>query len=231
MTAPQPAPPAPDGRALLPGDPGDDPAPRAARPGGLLHLDRGLRLDLVAGDPRSSGSRTCLRAACRSPTTARAPPRVARTSPTASPTSASPRSPTRASIRSPGRRTAARGRTPTCRSSPAARPSPTTSRSAASRSRRCGCRARRIAKIFTNKITNWNDPAITDDNNGRALPVAADPPGRPLGRLGHDRPVHPLPGDDVPLDLGAVQRRQVRAHLVVPAPGRAGRGRPARTRS
>jgi phosphate transport system substrate-binding protein len=27
-----------------------------------------------------------------------------------------------------------------------------------------------IAKIFTNKIVNWNDPAITADNNGRALP-------------------------------------------------------------
>ena len=27
-----------------------------------------------------------------------------------------------------------------------------------------------IAKIFTNKITNWADPAITTDNNGRALP-------------------------------------------------------------
>lgn len=27
-----------------------------------------------------------------------------------------------------------------------------------------------IAKIFTNKITNWNDPAITKDNNGRELP-------------------------------------------------------------
>ena len=27
-----------------------------------------------------------------------------------------------------------------------------------------------IAKIFTNKITNWNDPAITSDNNGRRLP-------------------------------------------------------------
>jgi phosphate transport system substrate-binding protein len=27
-----------------------------------------------------------------------------------------------------------------------------------------------IAKIFTNKITNWNDPAITKDNNGRRLP-------------------------------------------------------------
>jgi ABC-type phosphate transport system substrate-binding protein len=27
-----------------------------------------------------------------------------------------------------------------------------------------------LAKIFTNKITNWNDPAITADNNGRVLP-------------------------------------------------------------
>lgn len=27
-----------------------------------------------------------------------------------------------------------------------------------------------LAKIFTNKITNWNDPAIAKDNNGRTLP-------------------------------------------------------------
>lgn len=27
-----------------------------------------------------------------------------------------------------------------------------------------------VAKIFTNKITNWNDPAIAKDNNGRKLP-------------------------------------------------------------
>ena len=27
-----------------------------------------------------------------------------------------------------------------------------------------------LAKIFTNAITNWDDPAITADNNGRALP-------------------------------------------------------------
>jgi phosphate transport system substrate-binding protein len=27
-----------------------------------------------------------------------------------------------------------------------------------------------LAKIFTNQITNWNDPAITRDNNGKALP-------------------------------------------------------------
>ncbi|MFC6151001.1 substrate-binding domain-containing protein [Mumia xiangluensis] len=27
-----------------------------------------------------------------------------------------------------------------------------------------------IAKIFTNQITNWNDPAVTRDNNGKQLP-------------------------------------------------------------
>jgi len=27
-----------------------------------------------------------------------------------------------------------------------------------------------LAKIFTNQITNWNDPAITKDNHGKALP-------------------------------------------------------------
>src|SRR5215472_12377359 len=27
-----------------------------------------------------------------------------------------------------------------------------------------------LAKIFTNQITNWDDPEITSDNNGRALP-------------------------------------------------------------
>lgn len=27
-----------------------------------------------------------------------------------------------------------------------------------------------LAKIFTNQITNWNDPAVTADNNGRQLP-------------------------------------------------------------
>ncbi len=33
-----------------------------------------------------------------------------------------------------------------------------------------------IAKIFTNRITNWNDPAITKDNNGHALPSLAITP-------------------------------------------------------
>jgi phosphate ABC transporter phosphate-binding protein len=30
-----------------------------------------------------------------------------------------------------------------------------------------------LAKIFTNQITNWDDPAITKDNNGRKLPSIA----------------------------------------------------------
>jgi phosphate ABC transporter phosphate-binding protein len=30
-----------------------------------------------------------------------------------------------------------------------------------------------IAKIFTNQITNWNDPQVTADNNGRKLPSLA----------------------------------------------------------
>ena len=61
-------------------------------------------------------------------------------------------------------------RSPTCRSSRAARPSRTRSRSAGSWSRTCGCPGLTLAKIFTNQITNWNDPAITADNNGRKLP-------------------------------------------------------------
>lgn len=33
-----------------------------------------------------------------------------------------------------------------------------------------------IAKIFTGKITNWNDPAIAEDNNGRSFPSLAIKP-------------------------------------------------------
>jgi len=33
-----------------------------------------------------------------------------------------------------------------------------------------------LAKIFTNKITNWSDPAITKDNNGRKFPDLAITP-------------------------------------------------------
>ena len=40
----------------------------------------------------------------------------------------------------------------------------------ASRSRNLRLSGLTLAKIFTNRITNWNDPAITADNNGRRLP-------------------------------------------------------------
>ena len=35
----------------------------------------------------------------------------------------------------------------------------------------CGCRVRRSSKIFTGKITSWDDPEITADNNGFKLPA------------------------------------------------------------
>ena len=86
-----------------------------------------------------------------------------------------------------------------------------------------------IAKIFTNQITNWNDPAITKDNNGRGVPVAADHAGRPLRRLRHDGAVHALDGQrSTPTSggrssAGPGSRRTTRA--------RAGRSaRPAPTR-
>ena len=47
-----------------------------------------------------------------------------------------------------------------------------------------------LAKIFTGKITQWNDPAIKADNPGLTLPGPPHRPGRPLRRLRHHRPVH-----------------------------------------
>ena len=40
-------------------------------------------------------------------------------------------------------------------------------------------RGETLARIFTNRITNWNDPQITEDNNGRQFP---DPPIIPVVR-------------------------------------------------
>ena len=60
-------------------------------------------------------------------------------------------------------------RTPTCRSSPAAPRSRTRSGSAASWSQPAAV-GQTLAKIFTNQITNWDDPEITADNNGTQLP-------------------------------------------------------------
>ena len=76
-------------------------------------------------------------------------------------------------------------------------------RSTASRSPTCGCPGENIAKIFTGAITNWDDPAMAADNPGLKLPEPADRAGRPLRRLGFDRPVHRV--DDQPVPV-AVER-------------------------
>ena len=91
--------------------------------------------------------------------------------------------------------------TPTCRSWPVAPPSPTSCRSAASWSATCGCPARRWPRSSPGGITNWNDPAITADNNGRKLPQPADHPGRALRGIRLDRAVHPVPRQPVPRHL------------------------------
>ena len=65
-------------------------------------------------------------------------------------------------------------------------------------SRTCDCRPTTIAKIFTGVITNWNDPAITADNRGRALPEPAHQARRPLRRFRYDRAVHGVHGEPDP---------------------------------
>ena len=130
----------------------------------------GFELGGERGQPVDRRRRS--RTACRSCSPPAAPPRVARTSPTRPPTSPSATSASRAPTRRPAaptRRSAA-GRTPTCRSSPAEPRSRTRCVSAATR-RNLRLSGLTLAKIFTNKITNWNDPAITADNNGRKLPT------------------------------------------------------------
>ena len=84
-------------------------------------------------------------------------------------TSRTPRSRSRTRRSPASRPRRRRGRTPTCRSWPAARRSCTTSRSAASGSATCGSPATTLAKIFTGAITRWSDPAIAADY-GKALP-------------------------------------------------------------
>ncbi len=119
----------------------------------------------------TSGSPTCTPTVCRSSSPRTVRPKAARTSPTRPPTSPSATSASRAPTRRPVRTTRRRAAgTPTCRSSRAVRRCPTTSRSAGSWSATSGSPGETIAKIFTQQITNWNDPAITADNNGHALP-------------------------------------------------------------
>ena len=64
-----------------------------------------------------------------------------------------------------------------------------------------------LAKIFTNQITNWNDPADHRRQQRPQAAVAADHPGRPLRGLRLDGAVHPLPRHAVPEHLAAVPRQ------------------------
>ena len=50
-----------------------------------------------------------------------------------------------------------------------------------------------IAKIFTGKITTWNDPAITAKNTGVKLPSSNDHGVLPLGRVGHHAELREVP--------------------------------------
>ncbi len=50
-----------------------------------------------------------------------------------------------------------------------------------------------IAKIFTGKITKWNDAAIEADNDNASLPDTEHRRRAPLGCLGHDQQLHQLP--------------------------------------
>ena len=72
-----------------------------------------------------------------------------------------------------------------------------------------------VAKIFTGKITTWNDPAIAQLNSGVTLPGDADQGLLPLRRVGHDRELHQVP-----------QRRRCRG-LDRPSPARSGPARAA----
>ena len=60
------------------------------------------------------------------------------------------------------------------------------------RRRRATCSSSRptLAKIFSGKITKWNDPAIEADNPGATLPSTTITAGAPLGQLRHHRELH-----------------------------------------
>ncbi len=105
--------------------------------------------------------------------------------------------------------------TPTCRSSPAARRSPTSSRSATSRSRTCGSPARRSPRSSPARSPTGTTTRSPPTTTAAPSPTA-DHPGGALRRLGHDRPVHHLARQGLPVDLAAVLR-QVRPHVVLPA--------------
>lgn len=85
-----------------------------------------------------------------------------------------------------------------------------------------------ITKIFTQKITAWDDPAIKADNPGLALPPRKIIPVVLFQRLGQCCPVHCLDGQPVPRAVGRLLPPQrpltyaLRIHLVLPAGPRHG---------
>ncbi len=87
-----------------------------------------------------------------------------------------------------------------------------------------------IAKIFTNQITNWNDPAITKDNNGRAFPSLPITPVVRSDGSGTTAQFTTWMDDAVPDDLAARTSASQRLHVVLPAQGPDARASPAPTR-
>ncbi len=77
-----------------------------------------------------------------------------------------------------------------------------------------------IAKIFTNQITNWNDPAITKDNNGRKFPSLPITPVVRSDGSGTTAQFTTWLDNAVPDHLAALLR-PVRADVVLPAEGHA----------
>ena len=75
-----------------------------------------------------------------------------------------------------------------------------------------------ITKIFTNQITNWNDPAITADNNGRAFPSLPITPVVRSDGSGTTAQFTTWMDKEYPSHLAAVLR-QVRPDVVLPAQG------------
>ena len=73
-----------------------------------------------------------------------------------------------------------------------------------------------IADIFNQKISKWNDPAITALNEGVEPAGPRHHAGEPLRRLRHDRELHRLPR------RGGRRRVAVRGRQRVPGEGRRG---------
>ena len=174
--------------------------------GRAVPADRGHRLDLEPERARTSGSPTCRPTASRSPTAVAGRRRGVRTSASGTVDFAVTRDP----VPGPGpadravRHAERARRSPTCRWSPVARRSCTTWRSAASSTPGCGCRGRRSRRSSPGRSPTGTTRQITADNNGLQAAGHEDHPGGPLGRLRHDRAVHHLDGQPVPVAVAAV---------------------------